>query len=148
MKIFYYKFNSIFFLKNQCFIFQFVVDCEFFKKETRSIQLPVTHLFSFGKYFDFGNFFLFFFFSVFGFTGSSLLHGIFSSCNAWASHCGGIFVVECVFQVCGLQQLWLMSSRVQTQQLQYMGLVPLRHVGSSWIRIKRVSCISREILYH
>ncbi|KAF7483273.1 GPI inositol-deacylase [Marmota monax] len=26
----------------------FVVDCEFFKKETRSIQLPVTHLFSFG----------------------------------------------------------------------------------------------------
>ncbi|XP_055428968.1 GPI inositol-deacylase isoform X5 [Bubalus kerabau] len=27
---------------------QFVVDCEFFKKETRSIQLPVTHLFSFG----------------------------------------------------------------------------------------------------
>lgn len=27
---------------------KFVVDCEFFKKETRSIQLPVTHLFSFG----------------------------------------------------------------------------------------------------
>lgn len=32
---------------------QFVVDCEFFKKEARSIQLPVTHLFSFGKYFGF-----------------------------------------------------------------------------------------------
>ncbi|XP_014987385.1 GPI inositol-deacylase isoform X1 [Macaca mulatta] len=27
---------------------KFVVDCEFFKKETRFIQLPVTHLFSFG----------------------------------------------------------------------------------------------------
>uniref|UniRef100_A0A2K5ZN14 GPI inositol-deacylase n=1 Tax=Mandrillus leucophaeus TaxID=9568 RepID=A0A2K5ZN14_MANLE len=27
---------------------KFVVDCEFFKKETRYIQLPVTHLFSFG----------------------------------------------------------------------------------------------------
>ncbi|XP_059784385.1 GPI inositol-deacylase isoform X3 [Balaenoptera ricei] len=27
---------------------KFVVDCEFFKKETRAIQLPVTHLFSFG----------------------------------------------------------------------------------------------------
>ncbi|GAB5575851.1 GPI inositol-deacylase isoform X1 [Prionailurus iriomotensis] len=27
---------------------KFVVDCEFFKKETRTIQLPVTHLFSFG----------------------------------------------------------------------------------------------------
>ncbi|XP_023398395.1 GPI inositol-deacylase isoform X3 [Loxodonta africana] len=27
---------------------KFVVDCEFFKKEMRSIQLPVTHLFSFG----------------------------------------------------------------------------------------------------
>lgn len=27
---------------------KFVVDCEFFKKEARSIQLPVTHLFSFG----------------------------------------------------------------------------------------------------
>ncbi|XP_023615604.1 GPI inositol-deacylase isoform X2 [Myotis lucifugus] len=27
---------------------KFVVDCEFFKRETRSIQLPVTHLFSFG----------------------------------------------------------------------------------------------------
>ncbi|XP_033612172.1 GPI inositol-deacylase [Fukomys damarensis] len=27
---------------------KFVVNCEFFKRETRSIQLPVTHLFSFG----------------------------------------------------------------------------------------------------
>uniref|UniRef100_A0A8C6MVA0 GPI inositol-deacylase n=1 Tax=Mus spicilegus TaxID=10103 RepID=A0A8C6MVA0_MUSSI len=27
---------------------KFVVDCEFFKKEARSMQLPVTHLFSFG----------------------------------------------------------------------------------------------------
>ncbi|XP_057614431.1 GPI inositol-deacylase [Chionomys nivalis] len=27
---------------------KFFIDCEFFKKETRSIQLPVTHLFSFG----------------------------------------------------------------------------------------------------
>ncbi|XP_060033514.1 GPI inositol-deacylase isoform X2 [Erinaceus europaeus] len=27
---------------------KFIVECEFFKKETRSVQLPVTHLFSFG----------------------------------------------------------------------------------------------------
>ncbi|XP_006862108.1 PREDICTED: GPI inositol-deacylase [Chrysochloris asiatica] len=31
---------------------KFVIDCEFFKKETRSIQLPVTHLFSFVQWFN------------------------------------------------------------------------------------------------
>ena len=35
---------------------------------------------------------------------------------------------------CGLSSCWLLSSRAQTQQLWYMGLVVPWHVGSSWVR--------------
>ena len=55
----------------------------------------------------------------------------FSSCSTWA------------------QQLWLMGSRAQAQQLWHTGLVAPRHVGSSRIRAQtRVPCIVRQILYH
>ena len=47
------------------------------------------------------------------------------------------------------QQLWLASSRAQAQQLWRMGLVALRHVGSSRSRAQtRVPCIGRWILNH
>ena len=40
-------------------------------------------------------------------------------------------------------------SLVEAQELCYMGLVALRHVGSSWIRDQtRVSCSDRQILHH
>ena len=55
------------------------------------------------------------------------------------------------FSSCGTraQQLWLMGSRVQAQQLWYMALVALRHVGSSWTRDRtHVPCIGRRILNH
>ena len=52
-------------------------------------------------------------------------------------------------QVCRLQQLWLMSSRVQAQQLGHTDLVAPRHVGSSQTRARtRVPCIGRQILNH
>ena len=47
------------------------------------------------------------------------------------------------------QQLWLVGSRAQAQQLWRMGLVAPRHVGSSWTRARtRVPCIGRRILNH
>ena len=72
-------------------------------------------------------------------------------CCAWAlSSCGkqgllffavcGLLVVvaslvaEYGLQALGLQQLWLVGSRVQAQQLWRPGLVALRHVGSSQTR--------------
>ena len=62
-------------------------------------------------------------------TGSR--HAGFSSCGAWA------------------QQLWLAGSREQAQQLRHMGLVALRHVGSSRTRDRtRVPSIGRWILNH
>ena len=55
----------------------------------------------------------------------------FSSCGMWA------------------QQLQLMGSRVQAQQLWRRGLVAPRHVGSSRTRARtRVPCIGRWILNH
>ena len=56
----------------------------------------------------------------------------------------------CGFHSCGMwpQQLQLMGSRAQTQQLWHMGLVALRHVGSSWTRDRTcVSGTGRQILY-
>ena len=62
-------------------------------------------------------------------TGSG--HAGFSSCGAWA------------------QQQWLAGSRAQAQQLQHMGLVAPRPVGSSRTRARtRVPCIGRRILNH
>ena len=47
------------------------------------------------------------------------------------------------------QQLQLMGSRAQAQQLWLMGLVAPWHVGSSQTRARtRVSCIGRRILNH
>ena len=49
----------------------------------------------------------------------------------------------------GFRQLWLMGSRAQAQQLWHMGLVALRHVGSSRTRaLTCVPCIGRRILNH
>ena len=48
-----------------------------------------------------------------------------------------------------VQQFQLLGSRAQAQQLWYMGLVVLSHVASSLAKdLTRVSCISRQILYH
>ena len=47
------------------------------------------------------------------------------------------------------QQLWLMGSRAQAQQLQHTGLVAPQHVGSSRTRARTcVPCIGRRILNH
>ena len=55
------------------------------------------------------------------------------------------------FSSCGTraQQLWLVGSRAQPQQLWCTGLVAPRHVGSSRTRAQtRVPCIGRRILNH
>ena len=58
-------------------------------------------------------------------------HAGFSSCGTWA------------------QQLQLVGSRAQVQQLWHTGLVALRHVGSSRTRVRtHVPCIGRRILNH
>ena len=45
--------------------------------------------------------------------------------------------------------MWHAGSRVQAQQLWCMGLVALRHVGSSWTRARtHVPCIGTRILNH
>ena len=49
----------------------------------------------------------------------------------------------------GLQELWLVGSRAQAQQLWRTGLVAPQHVGSSWTWAwTRVPCIGRWILNH
>ena len=59
---------------------------------------------------------------------------------------------RCVgFSSCGTraQQLWLMGSRAQAQQLWHTGLAAPWHMGSSWTRARtRVLCIGRWILNH
>ena len=55
------------------------------------------------------------------------------------------------FSSCGTraQQLWLVSSRAQAQQLWHMGLVAPQHVESSQTRAQTlVPCIGRWILNH
>ena len=114
-----------------------------------------------------------FYLFIFGCIGSSLLHtgflqlqraGATLCCGAWASHCGGFsccgaralgiwasVVVAHGISSCGTwdQQVWLMGSRAQAQQLQCMGLVAPRHVGSSRTRARTdVPCIGRRILNH
>ena len=62
---------------------------------------------------------------------SGFRHVGFSSCVTWA------------------QQLWLMGSRVQAQQLWHTGLVAPWQVGSSQTRAQtRVPCIGKQILNH
>ena len=49
----------------------------------------------------------------------------------------------------GASSVAVLGSKTQAQWLRHMGLVALRHVGSSWIRDQTsVSCIGRQILYH
>ena len=98
-------------------------------------------------------------------------------CNVWASHCSGFsccraralgawasVVAACRLSSCGTQalehagfsschawaqQLWLMGSRAQAQQLWPTGLAAPRHVGSSQTRAQTcVSCAGRWILNH
>ena len=82
----------------------------------------------------------------------------FSSCGEW----GLLFVVERGpltaatsaamehgLQVCGPQQLWLVGSRAQSQQLWHTGSAAPQHVGPSWTRARtHVPCIGRQILNH
>ena len=68
----------------------------------------------------------------------------FSCCRAWA-------VGHSDFSSCGTQtqQLWVVGSRVQAQQLWQMGLVAPWHVGSSQTRDQtNVPYIGRQILNH
>ena len=83
-------------------------------------------------------------FIYFGCAGSSLLHGLFSSCSeqgllsgcsVWVSHCGG-------FSCCST---WALGGRAQW--LGHMGLVAQQYVGSSGTRNQTcVPCVGRRIL--
>ena len=70
-------------------------------------------------------------------------------CSAQASHWVASLVAEHGLQVCGLQQLWLVGSRAQAQQLWHTGSVAPQHVGSSQTRAQTsVPCIGRQIPNH
>ena len=102
---------------------------------------------------------------IFGCTGSSLVHGLFSSCGHWGSSLvavhGLLIAVAALVGVHRLQgvrasvvcnswaqQLGLTDSGTQTQHL-CMGLVALWHVGLSQVRDQtHVSFIGKCILYH
>ena len=96
-------------------------------------------------------YFLFYtFFFISGYAGSLLWQvrktTPLCSCGVWASHCGGF---SCGAWTQGLQQVRLLGSRAQAQELWPTGLVGLRHEGSSQIRDwTQVSCIGHRILYH
>ena len=88
-----------------------------------------------------------------GFFPSCGKRGLPCGCGAQASHCsdfslrslvpgcGGSAAVPGAFRGCS-------SSRTQAQGLCCLGVVALRHVGSSWTRDRRahVSCSGRQIL--
>jgi len=106
-------------------------------------------------------FFKYFYLLIYGCPGSSLLHGLFSSCRQrelffvvrQSSHCGG-------FSCCRAPTLGGMGfSNWGSQALEHRltsvaqglrGLGAPWHVGSSKIKDHqtRVSCIGRQILYH
>ena len=70
---------------------------------------------------------------------------------AVASQCRAQALGQVGFRGCSIQaqQLWLLCSRAQAQQLWYMGLASLQHVGSSWTRDTTSNpCITRQILNH
>ena len=85
---------------------------------------------------------------IFGCHGSSLPHGLFSSCGER----GLLMVVASCAVEQGLQgtwawQLWLRDSGAQAQALWCRGLFAPRHAGWSRIRVEtRVSCTGRWIL--
>ena len=130
-----------------------------------SVVSPVGFLLA--SFFFFFKIYLFYFiYFIFGCVGSFLLHAGFSLVAA----SGGYSLLQCAgfslqwllllwstgsrhvgFSRCGMQaqQLWLLGSRAQAQQLWHMGLVALRHVGSSWTRGRTgAPCIGRQILNH
>ena len=85
------------------------------------------------------------FWFCFGCAGSSLLHGLCSSCGEWG------LLSSCGSWTPPLWPLFLqsMGSGAQAQWLWLMGLAPLQHMRSSRIRTRpRVSCIGRWILSH
>ena len=101
---------------------------------------------------------LFIYLLIFGYTGSSLLHrlfsrlgeqGLLSSCGARASHCDGFSGGA---QALGFSAFSSCSSWAPEYRLSScgaLGLVALRQEGSSWIRDWTcVSCIGRQILNH
>ena len=103
---------------------------------------------------------------IFGRVGALLLHvgflqlrgaGATLGRGARASHCSGFSCCGAralgawasVVAARGLQQLWLVGSRAQAQQLWRTGSVAPQHVGSSRTRARtRVPCIGRWILNH
>ena len=78
-------------------------------------------------------------------TRASLVAALrLSSCGTQALDCAG-------FSSCGTwaQQLWLVCSTAQAQQLWPTGLAAPQHVGSSWTRDQTcVPCTGRRILNH
>lgn len=67
---------------------------------------------------------------IFGHTGPSLLHVGFSS---WAEQ-GLLLAAVCASHCDGFSRPQAQPHGAWAQQLRYMGLVALWHVGSSWIR--------------
>ena len=61
---------------------------------------------------------------IFGYAGSSLLQGLFSSCGAWAPHCSG-------FSYCRAQALGCTSSIIVAHGLNRCGYRALEHRFSS-----------------
>ena len=62
---------------------------------------------------------------MFGCAGSPLLHGFFSSCSVWASHCSG-------FSCCKAWALGHVGSVVMALGLQSTGSIGVMH-GLSWL---------------
>ena len=91
-------------------------------------------------------------------AGSSLLHGLFSSCGKWGllfvAVWGLLDAVASLVTEHRLEGTW--TSVVAVHGLRSTGsinkltsLVALWHVGSSWTRDQTgVSCIGRQILYN
>ena len=110
-----------------------------------------------GRSLIFFNLFIFFKF-IFGYVGSSLLHmGFLYLWRVGATLRCGVRLLIAVASLCcrawalgsGASVVWLAGSRVQAQYLWRVGLVALRHVGSSQTRHQtRVPCIGRRILNH
>ena len=102
---------------------------------------------------------------IFVCAGSSLLHGLFSSCGEWgllqlqctgfslprlllSQSTGSMRVGSSSCSTCA-QYLLFLGSRTKAQWLWCIGLVAPWHVGSSWARDQtHVPCIGRHILNH
>ena len=97
---------------------------------------------------------------IFGYAGSSLLllrplvtwskdWRATLYCGMQASHCSGLSCCREDSRACGLQELWLGSSRVWTQKSWHIGLVALWPMESFRTKERtHVPCIGRRILTH